>query len=263
MEEKYKWYTMDDIYKYCKGISLPLLSTYSSPFWGEYIMNYERYDRFFNGHYKSFRFYDQDPFNNGTISEVTMDFINDVQDYLLLNDKKYTELFKIQLLNIGNISYDFYSEQVSKSNRKSMDLFEYSKRLDKRVDTIGSRDDYNRFHYGSATVSSNDTSEHKRVGYDSDSYLSDTFDDNSGTKTSSDHSDDESRSIGQQTNTSSFTTGERSDTESRNENADGTITNKGYNRNPINNIEIFRKYWNGYEFYGNIFKDIAKEVLLV
>ena len=80
-----------DIYKYQKDIPAPMLSSYTGDFWGEYRNNYTYFDRIFKKKYASFFPYDQD----GDVEDVAADFSDDVKAWLMLNDKRYTELYRI------------------------------------------------------------------------------------------------------------------------------------------------------------------------
>lgn len=281
----YKWYDVKDLYDYCRENALPLLSTYSSSFWGEYILNYEKYDRMFEHMYKSFRYFNQDPLKQSSIDEVVIDFIDDISDYLLMHEKKYTELFKIQLLNYGNIQYDFYTEQTANTIKNIVGNYKYGSRrdingivvgsrLDNGVTNYGSRVDTVDNNYGSQTSSENTEVENKKMAFDSTAYENNSKSITSATTNTGSHNDTErstrgsytdttSNSIGSQSSSNTFDKGEQTDDENRNENENERIYIKGYKENPVKNLEMFRRYWNGYSFYGDIFKDIAKEILLV
>ncbi|MBQ0111580.1 MAG: hypothetical protein KBT03_00450 [Bacteroidales bacterium] len=85
--------TVNDMYKNSVSNNKKLLSNYNAPFWAEYLLNSERYDRLFRRKYLSFRYflqeYDED------ITTITDNFIDDVYNHLLANDKKYSELFRV------------------------------------------------------------------------------------------------------------------------------------------------------------------------
>lgn len=259
----YKWYDMHDLYEYCRESALPLLSTYSSSFWGEYILHYEKYDRMFEHMYKTYRYFNQDPLNNDNIDSVVMDFIEDVSDYLLLNEKKYTELFKIQLLNYGNIQYDFYTEQTANTLRNITGKYNYGSRRDITSDVLGSRKDDIVNEYGPTSSIQNDDVEDKKMAFNSIDYENNSRSLGSSLTSTSSHTDKTTNNIGSQSSSTTMTKGEQEDGENRSEHENEISYIKGYKDNPVKNLERFRRYWNGYSFYGDIFKDIANEVLLV
>lgn len=85
-----------DMYSYSKGIGVPLLSNYDADFWKDYVANYNRYDKLFNRLYKSFRYFNQE--DEQTTEEITLDFQDEVYNHLLINHKKYEELYRVQVL---------------------------------------------------------------------------------------------------------------------------------------------------------------------
>ena len=66
------WVKVNDMYIYAKEISLPLLSNFNSAFWGAYVTNYETYDKYFMQKYKTFMYYQQDPFSEENTIELVV-----------------------------------------------------------------------------------------------------------------------------------------------------------------------------------------------
>lgn len=83
-----------DIYKYQKEEQAPMLSGYTADFWAPYRNNYAYYDRIFKKKYASFYPYDQ----AGDVEDVAEDFSEDVKAWLMMNDKRYSELFRINTI---------------------------------------------------------------------------------------------------------------------------------------------------------------------
>ena len=83
-----------DIYKYQKEENAPMLSSYNGTFWGSYVSNYAYYDRIFKKKYASFFPYDQE----GDVEDVAGDFSDDVKAWLMMNDKRYSELYRINTI---------------------------------------------------------------------------------------------------------------------------------------------------------------------
>lgn len=83
-----------DIYKYQKEEQAPMLSGYTADFWAPYRNNYAYYDRIFKKKYASFFPYDQ----TGDVEDVAEDFSEDVKAWLMMNDKRYSELYRINTI---------------------------------------------------------------------------------------------------------------------------------------------------------------------
>ena len=94
-----------DMYAICKNAATPLLSNYNAPFWQEYVNNYARYDKVFYRMFSSFTPFSQEPISYfNTLSDeekqkITTDFIEDVYNHLLINTKKYTELYRVNVVD--------------------------------------------------------------------------------------------------------------------------------------------------------------------
>lgn len=227
------WKNVNEMYKYCIEYSLPLLSNFNSPFWGQYVINFERYDKAFAHMFKSFRYYNQEPFTqDNTIDMVTLDFIDDVYNHLMFNEKKYNELFKIQIMNVTSINDDFYVEEIMNNLKNINSDYNLGARKDTNIDNTGSRVD---------------ETEDKKMAFNSNSYVDNTKQINN---------------IGNQTFNSTFNKGNQTDTEKRNEKLNQKIITKGYHNNPNDNLRKFIANWNSWDFYGHIFKKIADEMLL-
>lgn len=79
-----------------------LLSDYSADFWNEYKNNSARYDKLFVRLYRSFKYFLQD--DDETINEVVTDFVADVYNHLMINDKKYSELYRVYVVSDDDYS---------------------------------------------------------------------------------------------------------------------------------------------------------------
>lgn len=89
-------YTVKDIYKYSKSDDMPMLSAYPADFWKAYRDNVGYFDRLFMRKYTSFFPYGQDP--NDLIDSVSDEFRTDVYAWLMINDKRYSELFRVNTI---------------------------------------------------------------------------------------------------------------------------------------------------------------------
>ena len=84
-------YEIKDIASYDKEENKPMLSMYGSDFWKPYRDNYNYFDRLFMKKYRSWFPMDQE----GDLEEVSKDFTFDVYAWLLTQEKRYTEIFRI------------------------------------------------------------------------------------------------------------------------------------------------------------------------
>lgn len=93
-------YEIKDIYKYQKDHTTPMLSSFTSSaggevdFWKPYKDNYTYFDRIFMKKYRSWYPMDQD----GEVNEIAAEFANDVKGWLMINDKRYSELYRMQTI---------------------------------------------------------------------------------------------------------------------------------------------------------------------
>lgn len=235
----------------------PLLSNYPSDFWAEYRNNYARYDDLFNRMYRGFAYFMQEPAE--PIADITENFTNDVYNHLLVNDKKYSELFRINSIDDDDYSllnnYDVTETmQKSTSENGSVDV---GARSDSQSYTKGAQTDSASMSYGQKTTTSTD----KVAPYDSD-----VFNNNS----------ENSVIEGARSDTSNTIEGSRSDSTStslgaqHNTHADAGTEN--YTLTRVGNIGVMTatdlldkhdKFWKAYNFYAMIFNDICRELLLL
>lgn len=239
-----KWYTVDDMYRYAMENELKLLSNFLSEvvgvddFWKEYRQNNIHYDSIFNRLYKNYRYFNQDIYDEDEeLGTVTIRFIEDVYGHLLLNHKKYTELFRIEKLT--DTDYDIFGNVNYTRTENGTDLISgtniFGSRSDTTSETLGSR---------------NDSNEHKVSAFNDRDYIESTKDEDT---------------LGQQSNSGSLTKGQQTDTNSSATTTSNTIQVKGKSNEKSTSqlINDFNKVWQNYGFYKLIFNDIAKEFLLV
>ena len=87
-------YEIKDMQSYCRENNVKMLSTYDADFWKPYRDNNEYFDRLFMKKYRSWFPMDQE----GDLSEVVTDFAYDVKSWLMINTKRYSELYRIQTI---------------------------------------------------------------------------------------------------------------------------------------------------------------------
>lgn len=231
--------TVKDMYDYAVENQEELLSGFTSTqsvlydFWANYLTNNELYDRAFCTKYKNFFYFDQD--GSETIEDVFDRFVQAVEDFLTLNDKKYTELFKIELMTVpDNSVLNDYKIVETKEGEKTVE----------REYVSGDRTDRNSVTTGART----DTTTNQTMAYNSSAFV------------------DASKSTdvkGEEDDSSAFEKGEQTDNESVSEDTGHTITTTGIKGSPYENMQKYIEAWDGYSFYTMVFRDIAKELLLL
>lgn len=97
--------TVRDMYNKSKTDDTKLLSEFDATFWNEYKTNYKQYDMLFNRYYFSFHFFMQEC--DESIDSVTDNFTAEVYNHLLVNKKKYEELYRINV--IDDEKYSLYN----------------------------------------------------------------------------------------------------------------------------------------------------------
>ena len=228
-----------DIYKANAAAGTLMLSNFTvsegNDFWEEYRTNHTRYDRVFNRMFNSFYpFMQQD---DDTLSDIVDAFRDDVYDHLLMNQKKYEELYRVQV-----IPDDDYSLINNYDMQEIMD----KDISDDNDNTYGSRSDSSTINIGEQT----NTSTGKVAPYDSTEYANNTqLTDVTGTR-----QDGTSNTKGQQI-----------------DELNRTYT-EDYTLHRVGNIGVQTvsdmlskhiKVWSIWEFYEYIFKEISKDLLLL
>ena len=89
--------TVKEMYEVTKSAGTPLLSNFNAVFWADYIEHYTELDRYFSRRYRSFRYFAQE--ESDTIEVVTQNFTSSVYEHLLVNKKRYEELYRVQSVN--------------------------------------------------------------------------------------------------------------------------------------------------------------------
>ena len=243
-----KWVKVKDMYDYAKAINTPLLSDFgeedeSITFWHEYVANYEKYDKLFRRMYLSFRYFLQTPADRfselieSEIGDVTLDFIDEVYNHLMVNAKKYEELYRVNVVNDLDYSIlDNYNvtEVMDRETTKN-DIDTFGSRTDTTDDTIGARED---------------TSTGAIEGFNSSQFT------------------DRDRTVistGEQTNGRDFVKGQQNDSHRGSGTEDYTFTKRG-NIGVKTVSQVMKEHiglWENWEFYTYIFQEICSELLLV
>ena len=119
-----KVFNVKDIYLSAKDNGRKLLSEYGGDFWAGYKANYQYFDRLFMKKYTSLIPLDQD-YEEG-VQSIQEDFSYDVYAWLLSNDKRYSELFRINSIP-DNAAYSLtnnvdYTESTQRTTNRDIEF---------------------------------------------------------------------------------------------------------------------------------------------
>lgn len=255
-------YKTGDLYKYNKASNTKMLSGFVSSagdldFWADYRTNYKRYDAVFNRMFNSFWYFMQLP--DDTLAEVSDEFTDAVYDHLLINDKKYSELYRIQVIPDDDYSltnnYDV-TESMTKSGTETNDNV-YGQRLDSGSFFEGNQTNTTTNNIGEQT----NTTTNKVSPYDSSEFNNN----DQSTVVNGIREDTIDLLMGSRLDISTTTKGRQIDNLDKNYNEDYTLTRKGNIgvQTATDMIDKHKKFWSMWEFYEYIFKEISKDLLLI
>lgn len=255
-------YKTGDIYKYYRSQNTKMLSNFqpsevNNDFWADYRTNYARYDAVFNRMFNSFWYFLQD--REGTIAEVAADFTQAVYDHLMINEKKYSELYRIEVIPDEDYSLtnNYNITEVMDKDIHDDNDNTYGQRIDSGSFTEGSRSDSASNTLGSQTTTVTDGI----APYDSD-----VFSNNKESETvAGSRQDSSSFTKGSQSDSSSNTKGQQIDDLNRTYTEDYTLTREGNIgvQTATDMIDKHKKFWSLWAFYEYIFKEISKDLLLI
>jgi hypothetical protein len=267
--QKIEFVTVKQMLDFVQTNDTPLLSSFDADFWREYVANHEYYDKVFARLYKNFYYFNQDA--NDTKENVTPDFITDVYGLLMANRKRYSELYRINLVDDEQYSiidnYDV-TETIEKTDSKT-DSIEYGQKVTSREDQHDLTDTYgNRQTTNNSTVGAQqNTSTEKVAPYDSEDFSNNTQSTvNLGSR--SDNSTTQQAAATDTHNTTiegSVTEGTHTDARTVDGTAEQTLHRKG-NIGVQTQSEVMEKharFWRSYSFYKIVFEDICRELLLI
>lgn len=229
------WKTVKDMYGVTNTNRSPLLSDYSASFWNEYVNNYDDFDNVFKSLFKSYRFFDQEL--DETVEEVTANFTKLVKNWLKMNDKRYSELWRVNVVDDGKYGIlDNYSiTETYTGLDTTQSASKEGARTDTRDFTEGSQNSENQFR-----VSAHNTNDN--ANKNSNKMIS-----------------------GSRNDVDVFTKGEMNSTFASNEGSQHTMSRVG-NIGIRTQTEVLEKhsdYWKIYNFYSFIFTEIQEQFLLV
>ena len=243
-----KWVKVNDMYDYSKSVHAPLLSDFGEDdenilFWHDYVENYEKYDKLFRRMYASFRYFLQTPVSQfdelieSEIGDITLDFTDEVYNHLMVNAKKYEELYRVNVVpdNDYSILDNYNVTEVMERETSKTEADVYGSRTDTTDDTIGDRED---------------TSLGAIEGFNSSSFTD---------------RDRTTINTGEQENSRNFLKGQQSDSHTGSGTEDYTFTKRG-NIGVKTVSQVMKEHiglWEKWEFYTYIFQEISSELLLV
>lgn len=288
-DEDRRLYTIKDIYAQNISENKPMLSAYAGDFWAGYVQNSAYFDRRFKKLYTSWFPFDQEA-EEGR-QAVADEFRADVYAHLLANDKRYSELFRINtipdesydLLNNYDMTEtytgsghregqnvkgqqtnteahnDIYGQQnVNRSNTTTYGQHIIEQDTDtaygaQGTDTVNSTSAYNETGYTATDKTETDTDAHRDI---TNSYTNDgTHTDMSGgVDTYGSHTDIKN---------ADYTEGMRTDT-NQEDSTDGHTLHRVGNIGVQTATDMMQKaveFWDLFSFYDFIFKEIARDLL--
>lgn len=259
------WIDVRDMYESVKNTNIKLLSDFDSTFWNDYKEHHVYYDRLFKTMFGGFRYFDQIPMfrveekTNESISTLREEFTDSVFSYLLINKKRFDELYRVSQLTSEEYpilnNYDI-TETRQASNSKEVEN-SFGARTDNGTNNIGARADTDTMVQGSQTTER----EFGIAGFNSSDYSDDRNENmNVGART-----DTVNSSKGARADSSSFTKGAQTDNVSENGTDEYVLTRKG-NIGVKTVSQMLQEHidvWTPYQFYTMIFKEICANFLLI
>lgn len=228
--------TIKELYDYSKQLNAPLLSDYNSEWWQVYLADYSNFDQIFSQLYKSFEFYDQDC--TDTIEDIYDRFRLTIRNWLLINDKRYAELWRVHVIEDD----DSYSITNNYDRHE-----EYSGAVSSASNTIeGARTDIDIDQIGEQ----NQAGLNNVIGWNSDAENA---------------NDSNTSTMGNREDIKQFTKGRQQNTNAAN-GAD-SHTSRIYGNIGVSTVDDMLKkhtdYWQAFNFYMIIFTDICDQFLLI
>ena len=287
-------YEIKDIYDYNKEENNEMLSSFVSSvdpensFWEPYRNNYKKFDRMFMKKYRSWFPMDQE----GSLAEIAEEFADDVENWLTINDKRYTELYRMQIIPDDekySLTDNVYEHEIidrdtssSGSNIKGSETItdtatnQYGQQSDSESKSLsrGQQSDSESISksFGAVTktiesgTSAANESSYSNTDISTESDAART-DGETNSYTHGSRSDSESNSYTHGSHTDSLsnsrTEGQRTDTSTGSGTEDVKRTRSGNIgvRTVDEMLTIHKNTWVDFSFYEMIFAEIARELL--
>lgn len=228
-------YNVKDMYKITKEREVPLLSNYNSAFWLEYVNHFSEFDNVFKTLFKTFKYFDQE--EDDSDLEITMEFIELVKNWLRMNDKRYNELWRVNVVDDSKYSI-MYDYDITE-NYQGLNTMAASNKE-------GARTDVKDFTEGSQ----NSENQGRVAAFNTNDYAT-----KNGSKSS----------IGTRNDVTEYTKGEMDSTYAKNEGDQHVMTRLGNvgNKTKTDVMEKHSNYWKKYNFYMFIFSEIQEQFLIL
>ena len=248
---------ISDVYKQNAAAHTKMLSDFPADFWADYRTDYDKYDKLFRRMFNSFYYFMQSPEEEAV--DVANNFREDVYNHLLVNEKKYEELFRIQEIPDADYSltdnYDV-TENLRRNGTEQNDNT-YGQRIDSGSYTKGARQDGTTTNIGAQS----NTKTESVAPYNSDTFANHTQTaDSIGAR-----QDGSTFSEGAQSDSNSATKGQQIDNLDKTFTENYTLTRKGNIgvQTATDMIDKHKRFWDLWSFYEYIFKEISRELLLI
>lgn len=227
--------TMKNLLTIAQMNETPLLSNYGGEFWQHYITNHEYFDKAFTRLYKTFVFYDQE--KNDTSDTVFANWIDACYGYLLMNDKRFSEMWRMQGITDEELqmtyNYDMKEVMAKTNNGQS-------------TTTTGQRTDVDNVQIGNQKTEN----VNKVSAFNTSSESTATAQDGE---------------VGTRNDITQFTKGQETDT-SRGQSAENyTLTRKGNigTQTGADILMSFDRAMPVFNFYMKVFSELCEQFLLI
>lgn len=145
---------IDTLYNYAKSNDVTLFPTEDYDFWAAYETAYQKFDRYFYQKYRAFKVLQDYP-ADASVESMLQDFKQIIDAHFFMNAKRYSELFRVQVLaedayDVVN-NYDL-NETIIRTNTGTVE------------DAIGARTDSATHGAGSTQISYGATSSQTAYG---------------------------------------------------------------------------------------------------
>jgi hypothetical protein len=228
-------YNVKDMYNVTKQREVPLLSNYNSAFWTYYTTYFSEFDNVFKTLFKTFQYFDQE--DDETILEVTNNFIEIVKNWLRMNDKRYNELWRVNV--VDDSKYGLLDDVDMKEQYQGLNTIASETKEGARSDVVD-------FTEGSQ----NSENQNRIAAFNTNDYA---------TKNSL------KNAIGTRNDVTDFTKGEMDTTFAKNEGDQHVLTRVGNNgvRTKAEILDKHTNYWKKYNFYMFVFSEIQEQFLIL
>lgn len=249
-------YTIKEIYKKNKDLNKKMLSEYGSDFWKPYRDNAQYFDRRFMMFYSSFYPYLQEPEEG--LESAADDFRYDVYSHLLANDKRYSELFRINVIE-DNDAYSLTNNVDYQEIYSGSQTYDETFNKGEQQDSITYGEHQTSTEVDDTKGSHTDTTTHSTSAYNESLYNPVDQDETAYGQFKTDIDTD----VTSKEHTDDTTSGAREDSIDRDITEEHTVHKVG-NMGVQTVDDMLLKHWNNwnlFDFYKLVFSEIARDLL--